>query len=60
MYGNDDAFTESGYDAFAAALEDEGIEVADTLTFSKADTDFRALLTAGQGQPSPTRSSSRR
>ncbi len=45
MYSNDDAFTESGYDAFAAALEDEGVEVAETLTFSKADTDFRALLT---------------
>ena len=45
MYSNDDAFTESGYQAFAAALEDEGVEVAETLTFSKADTDFRALLT---------------
>ena len=44
MYSNDDAFTESGYQAFAAALEDEGVEIADTLTFSKADTDFRALL----------------
>lgn len=44
MYSNDDAFTESGYQAFAAALEAEGVEVADTLTFSKADTDFRALL----------------
>ena len=48
MYSNDDAFTESGYQAFAAALEDEGIEVAETLTFSKADTDFRALLTEAQ------------
>jgi branched-chain amino acid transport system substrate-binding protein len=45
MYSNDDAFTESGYQAFAAALEEEGVEVAETLTFSKADTDFRALLT---------------
>ena len=44
MYSNDDAFTDSGYQAFAAALEDEGIEVVDTVTFSKADTDFRALL----------------
>lgn len=44
MYANDDAFTESGYQAFAAALEDQNVEVADTLTFSKADTDFRALL----------------
>lgn len=44
MYSNDDAFTESGYQAFAAALEDQGVEVIETLTFLKADTDFRALL----------------
>ena len=44
MYSNDDAFTESGYQAFAAALEEEGVEVIETLTFSKTDTDFRALL----------------
>jgi branched-chain amino acid transport system substrate-binding protein len=40
--------TEAGYEAFAAALEDEGVTVTDTLTFSKADTDFRALLTQAQ------------
>ena len=52
MYSNDDAFTESGYEAFAAALEDEGVTVTETLTFSKADTDFRALLTQAQaGDP---------
>jgi branched-chain amino acid transport system substrate-binding protein len=45
MYSNDDAFTESGYDVMASSLEEQGITVADTLTFSKADTDFRALLT---------------
>lgn len=45
MYSNDDAFTESGYDVFASSLKDEGIEVIDTLTFSKSDTDFRSLLT---------------
>ena len=48
LYSNDDAFTESGYEAFAAALEDEGVEVAEDITFSKADTDFRALLTQAQ------------
>jgi branched-chain amino acid transport system substrate-binding protein len=48
MYSNDDAFTESGYEAFSAALEDEGVEVAETITFSKSDTDFRALLTQAQ------------
>jgi branched-chain amino acid transport system substrate-binding protein len=45
MYSNDDAFTESGYEVFASALEEEGVTVSETLTFSKADTDFRALLT---------------
>ena len=48
MYSNDDAFTESGYEAFAAALEDEGVGIAETITFSKSDTDFRALLTQAQ------------
>lgn len=49
MYSNDDAFTQSGYDVFASALEEQGIEVLSTLTFSKADTDFRALLTEAKG-----------
>jgi branched-chain amino acid transport system substrate-binding protein len=44
MYSNDDAFTESGYKVFDSSLKAEGIQVLDTLTFSKADTDFRALL----------------
>lgn len=48
LYSNDDAFTTSGYDAFAAALDDEGIEVAEVITFSKADTDFRSVLTQAQ------------
>ncbi|MBJ8342723.1 ABC transporter substrate-binding protein [Antrihabitans sp. YC3-6] len=45
LYGNDDAFTQSGYEAFKGALDEQGVEIAKTLTFSKADTDFRALLT---------------
>jgi branched-chain amino acid transport system substrate-binding protein len=48
MYSNDDAFTESGFEAFSGALEDEGVEIAETITFSKADTDFRALLTQAE------------
>lgn len=48
MYSNDDAFTESGYDVMASSLEDEGVEVLDTLTFSVSDTDFRSLLTAAK------------
>lgn len=45
MYGNDDQFTQSGYEVFAAALEELGIEVVATETFAKGDTDFSAQLT---------------
>lgn len=45
MYGNDDAFTQSGYDVFKAALEKAGIETLTTETFAKGDTDFSAQLT---------------
>lgn len=45
MYSNDDAFTQSGYEVFKSALDKQGIEIAKTLSFSKADTDFRPLLT---------------
>jgi branched-chain amino acid transport system substrate-binding protein len=52
MYSNDDAFTDSGYQAFQAALEANDIEIVETLTFSKTDTDFRALLTqAREAEP---------
>ena len=45
MYGNDDAFTQSGYEVFKAALEDQGIEILTEETFAKGDTDFSAQLT---------------
>lgn len=45
MYGNDDQFTQSGYEVFATALEDLGIETLTTETFAKGDTDFSAQLT---------------
>ena len=45
MYSNDDAFTESGYEVFKESLQEQGVEIIDTLTFSKSDTDFRSLLT---------------
>ncbi len=45
LYGNDDAFTESGYQVFKQALDDQGIEIATTQTFAKGDTDFSAQLT---------------
>lgn len=50
MYSNDDAFTQSGYDVMAASLEEQGVEVVDTLTFSVKDTDFRSLLTAAKAK----------
>ena len=45
MYGNDDAFTKSGYDVFKAALAALGIETVTTETFGAKDTDFSAQLT---------------
>ena len=45
MYGNDDAFTQSGYDVFKAALAKAGIDTLTTETFAKGDTDFSAQLT---------------
>lgn len=49
MYGNDDAFTQAGYDVFVQVLADEGIQVLTTETFAKGDTDFNPQLTKIQG-----------
>ena len=45
LYGNDDVFTKSGYDAFKKALDDMKIPVTATETFAKGDVDFKAQLT---------------
>lgn len=45
LYGNDDVFTKSGYDAFRKALQDLKIPVTTTETFAKGDVDFKAQLT---------------
>lgn len=45
VYGNDDAFTKSGYDAFKKALADQNIPVTNTETYAKGDVDFKAQLT---------------
>jgi branched-chain amino acid transport system substrate-binding protein len=45
LYGNDDAFTKSGYDAFKQALQDPGIEILSEQTFAKGDRDFSPQLT---------------
>jgi branched-chain amino acid transport system substrate-binding protein len=45
IYGNDDAFTKSGYDVFKKSLEELHIPVVDTETYAKGDVDFKAQLT---------------
>ena len=45
LYGNDDVFTKSGYDAFKKALENLNVPVTTTETFAKGDVDFKAQLT---------------
>lgn len=49
MYSNDDAFTESGYEAMKKALEENDVDISETLTFSKDDTDFHAILDKVKG-----------
>ena len=45
IYGNDDAFTKSGYDEFKKALEANKIPTTTTVTYAKGDVDFKAQLT---------------
>lgn len=45
IYGNDDAFTKSGYDVFKTVLAEQGISVTTTETYVKGDVDFKAQLT---------------
>jgi branched-chain amino acid transport system substrate-binding protein len=49
LYGNDDAFTKSGYDIFKQSLTDNKVEIADEETFAKGDVDFNAQLTNAIG-----------
>ena len=45
VYGNDDAFTKSGYDVFKYTLDAQKIAVTATETYAKGDVDFKAQLT---------------
>ncbi|MDP5007469.1 MAG: ABC transporter substrate-binding protein, partial [Glaciimonas sp.] len=45
IYGNDDAFTKSGYDVFKATLAKQNIPVTTTEAYAKGDVDFKAQLT---------------
>jgi len=49
IYGNDDAFTKSGYDVFKKVLEDQKLPVTTTETYVKGDVDFKAQLTKIKG-----------
>ncbi len=47
LYGNDDAFTQAGYNVMKAAARGAcGIQIVGTQTFAKPDRDFNAQLTA--------------
>ncbi len=45
LYDNADDFTISGYRTFAEELQKNGIQIADTITFARGDSDFSAQLT---------------
>jgi branched-chain amino acid transport system substrate-binding protein len=46
LYGNDDAFTQAGYNVMKTALDDQKIKIVGTQTFAKPDRDYNAQLTA--------------
>jgi branched-chain amino acid transport system substrate-binding protein len=46
LYGNDDAFTQAGYDVMKGALDAMGVKILGTQTFAKPDRDYNAQLTA--------------
>jgi branched-chain amino acid transport system substrate-binding protein len=50
FYGNDDAFTKGGYDAFKKAIADASLEVVTEQTFAKGDRDFSPQLTQIKGK----------
>jgi branched-chain amino acid transport system substrate-binding protein len=45
LYDNADDLTVSGYRTFAEELQKNGIQIADTITFARGDSDFSAQLT---------------
>lgn len=50
LYGNDDAFTQGGYNVMKSALEAMGVKTVGTQTFAKPDRDYSAQLTALLGE----------
>lgn len=49
LYGNDDAFTQSGYEIFKQSLTDNQVEITNEETFAKGDVDFNSQLTNAIG-----------
>ncbi|GGA33729.1 ABC transporter substrate-binding protein [Psychrobacillus lasiicapitis] len=45
LYGNDDLFTQSGYDTMKAEAENMGLEIVTIETFQKGQSDYNAQLT---------------
>lgn len=45
IYGNDDVFTKSGYDTMKKEAKAQGLEVVETVTFQKGQSDYNAQLT---------------
>jgi branched-chain amino acid transport system substrate-binding protein len=45
LYDNADDFTVSAYKTFVEELQKNGIQIADTITFARGDSDFSAQLT---------------
>jgi branched-chain amino acid transport system substrate-binding protein len=50
VYGNDDAFTQAGYQVMKSALDGMGVQIVGTQTFAKPDRDYNAQLTALIGE----------
>jgi branched-chain amino acid transport system substrate-binding protein len=46
LYGNDDAFTQAGYNVMKTALEAQGVKIVGEQTFAKPDRDYNAQITA--------------
>ena len=49
LYGNDDAFTQAGYEVMKKSLVDSGIQITSEQTFTKGDKEFSAQLTVIRG-----------
>jgi branched-chain amino acid transport system substrate-binding protein len=49
LYGNDDAFTQAGYNVMRSALDAQGVKIVGEQTFAKPDRDYNAQLTALRG-----------